>query len=313
MLELGKGFAYVGNQYNLTVSDSDFFLDLLFFNINLNCYVVFELKIGEFKPEYAGKLNFYINAVNEQVRNENHRPTIGVLLCKTPSESVIKLSLSGIDQPMGVADYQLAEAVPKEMKGEMPSIEELEAELEKEYEELKNPSEKKLDRIKELTRKLKSEKISEKKNNEKSFYLFRNVFQLQQQMLWDAIKEEIAPMFQTVIHSWKVESQGFDSAVKAEEQLLKYPTSHEFGYELRLEGFLDAGIDTFTCHAGFKIFLDFYHYQAQDQYSRGPIIYKKLYHQNPSHEEMVGLAEQYKMNLLSQIEENLERITKEKN
>lgn len=312
MLELGKGFAYVGNQYNLNVEGDDFFLDLLFFNINLNCYVIFELKIGEFKPEYAGKLNFYINAVNEQVRDEHHKPTIGVLLCRTPNDTVIKYSLAGIDQPMGVADYHLAKALPKEIKGEMPTVAELEAEIEKEYEELKNPTEKKLDRIRELAKKLKSEKITEKKNDEKSLYLLRNVFVVQQQMLWTAIKDEIVPMFQTVIHSWRVENYGFASFEEAEQQLLKHPSSHEFYYELRLEGFLDAGVNTFNCYVGFKFYLDYYHYQAQDRHSQGGnYIYKKLYHQNPSHEEMTGLVEQYKLDLLNQIEENLERITKE--
>lgn len=312
MLELGKGFAYVGNQYNLNLEGDDFFLDLLFFNYKLNCFVIFELKIGEFKPEYAGKLNFYINAVNEQVRDEHHKPTIGVLLCRTPNDTVIKYSLAGIDQPMGVADYHLAKALPKEIKGEMPTIEELEAEIEKEYEELKNPSEKKLDRIKELTTKLKSEKITDKKSNEKGIYLFQNVFRVQQQMLWTAIKDEIAPMFKTVIHNWRVENYGFDSFEKAEEQLLKHPNSHEFYYELRLEGHIDAGVNTFNCYAGFKFNLDYYHYQAQDRHAQGgKYIYRKLYHQNPSHEEMTGLVEHYKMDLLNQIEESLERITRE--
>ncbi len=93
LLELGKGFAYVGNQYNLNVEGDDFFLDLLFFNINLNCYVVFELKVGDFKPEFAGKLNMYVNTINNQVKSDHHGETIGVLLCKTPNKTVIEYSI----------------------------------------------------------------------------------------------------------------------------------------------------------------------------------------------------------------------------
>lgn len=135
MLELGRGFAYVGNQKNLLVGGDDYFLDLLFFNYNLDCFVVFELKIGEFKPEYTGQLNFYINTVNAQIKYAGHKPTIGILLCKTPNETVVKYSLLGIDSPIGVSDYQLGQALPKRLKGEIPTVEEFEAEIEKEYRE----------------------------------------------------------------------------------------------------------------------------------------------------------------------------------
>ncbi len=91
MLELGRGFAYVGNQYNLNVEGDDYFLDLLFYNYHLHCFVVFELKIGEFKPEFAGKLNFYINTINGQIKGTGDKPTIGILLCKTPNETVKEL------------------------------------------------------------------------------------------------------------------------------------------------------------------------------------------------------------------------------
>lgn len=127
MLELGRGFAYVGNQYHLQVGNEDFYLDLLFYNLHLHCFVLFELKIGDFKPEYAGKLNFYVNAIDEQIKGKLDNPTIGVLLCKTPNETVVKYSLKGIESPLGVADYQL----PKKLKSDMPTIEELESAIKK--------------------------------------------------------------------------------------------------------------------------------------------------------------------------------------
>ena len=95
--------------------------------ITFICFVVFELKIGDFKPEYAGKLNFYVNAIDEQIKSKEDKQTIGVLLCKTPNETIIRYSLKGIESPLGVADYQL----PKKFKNELPTVEELESAMEK--------------------------------------------------------------------------------------------------------------------------------------------------------------------------------------
>jgi hypothetical protein len=143
MLELGKGFAYVGNQYNLHVERDEYFLDLLFYNYLLHRFVVFELKVGEFKPEYAGKLNFYINTIDGQIKTESHQPTIGILLCKTPNKTVVKYALQGISTPMGVAEYQLTRLLPRQLKSGIPTIAELEAEMNKEYTALKKAGRKK--------------------------------------------------------------------------------------------------------------------------------------------------------------------------
>ena len=137
MLELGKGFAYVGNQFDLTVEDDEYFLDLLFYNYRLHRFVIFELKIGDFKPEYAGKLNFYINTVDAQIKSNKDDATIGILLCKTPNELVIRYSLQGIKTPIGVSEYLLKKGIPKVLKTDLPSIEELEANIDKEYKGLK--------------------------------------------------------------------------------------------------------------------------------------------------------------------------------
>ncbi|MEO7802118.1 MAG: PDDEXK nuclease domain-containing protein [Ginsengibacter sp.] len=165
MLELGRGFAYVGNQYNLNVQGDDYFLDLLFYNYHLHCFVVFELKVSEFKPEFAGKLNFYINTINQQIKGTDDKPTIGILLCKTPNDTVVKYSLQGIGTPIGVADYKLKVALPKELKGEMPSVQELEKALES-----KIDFEKQLEKLKPLIGnyrmgKRNTGKASKKQNN----------------------------------------------------------------------------------------------------------------------------------------------------
>jgi predicted nuclease of restriction endonuclease-like (RecB) superfamily len=126
MLELGHGFAYMGRQFHLNVGGEDFYLDLLFYHTRLRCYVVVELKATEFKPEYAGKLNFYLNVVNAKLRHEQDQPSIGILLCKTPNKMVVEYALENISGPLGVAGYEIMDAVPENLKGELPSLEELE-------------------------------------------------------------------------------------------------------------------------------------------------------------------------------------------
>lgn len=129
MLELGVGFAFVGSQVHLEVGGEDFYLDLLFYHLKLRCYVVIDLKMKDFRPEYVGKMNFYLNVVDDQMRHEQDAPTIGLLLCRTQNKVIAEYALRGVDKPLGVSAYQLAESLPADLKGQLPSIQELEAEL----------------------------------------------------------------------------------------------------------------------------------------------------------------------------------------
>lgn len=129
LLELGSGFAFIGRQYRLEVDGNEFFIDLLFYHTRLKCYVVVELKATAFKPEHAGQLNFYLTAVDRQVKAPDDNPTIGLLLCKTQSRLVAEYALSGIDKPIGVAEYQLVRALPERLVTSLPTVEELESEL----------------------------------------------------------------------------------------------------------------------------------------------------------------------------------------
>jgi predicted nuclease of restriction endonuclease-like (RecB) superfamily len=131
LLELGVGFAFLGNQYRLEVGGEEFFVDLLFYHVRLHCYVVVELKVTAFKPEFAGKLSFYVTAVNRDLRRDGDAPTIGILLCKTKNDVVVEYALSETQQPIGVATYTLAEALPQELEGVLPTVAQLEAELQR--------------------------------------------------------------------------------------------------------------------------------------------------------------------------------------
>ncbi len=129
LLELGQGFAFLGRQYRMKVGKKDFAPDLLFYNIKLKCYVVVELKARDFEPEDAGKLNFYLNLVNDKLRTAEENKTIGLMLCKGKNKVIADYALAGINQPIGVADYKLTKAIPKNLKSTLPSIADLEREL----------------------------------------------------------------------------------------------------------------------------------------------------------------------------------------
>ena len=129
LLELGAGFAFVGRQVHLEVGGDDFYIDLLFYHLKLHSYVVIELKAGDFKPEYAGKLSFYLSAVDAQVKSPDDNPTIGLLLCKRQNRVVAEYALRDVSKPIGVAEYQLVAALPQDLESSLPSIEQIEREL----------------------------------------------------------------------------------------------------------------------------------------------------------------------------------------
>ena len=125
LLELGNGFSFVGNQYRLTIDNEDFFIDLLFYHIKLHCYVVIELKNTKFKPEYAGKMNFYLSAVDDILKGANDNPSIGLILCKDKNRFSVDYALKDINKPIGVSSYELTKYLPKNLVKEFPTEEDL--------------------------------------------------------------------------------------------------------------------------------------------------------------------------------------------
>jgi len=131
LLELGAGFSFVGSQYPLEISGKDYCIDLLFFHLRLRCFVIIELKAGEFKPEYAGKLNFYLSAVDKTLKQEGDKPSIGIILCKSKDKVIAEYALKDMSKPMGVSEYKIVRAIPEKLKTSLPTIDELEKELSK--------------------------------------------------------------------------------------------------------------------------------------------------------------------------------------
>ena len=129
LLELGTGFAFLGNQYCINVGGDDFYIDLLFYNLNLRCYVVIELKTGDFKPEHAGQLNFYLSAVDGILKTEQDNPSVGLLLCKSKNDLVAEYSLKDMSKPIGVSEYRITSDLPTELEKQLPSIEDIQKHL----------------------------------------------------------------------------------------------------------------------------------------------------------------------------------------
>lgn len=283
-LELGRGFAYVGNQYNLTVEDDEYFLDLLFYNYQLHCFVVFELKVCPFKPEFAGKLNFYINIINEKIKGKKDLPTIGVLLCKTPKETVVKYSLQNINAPIGIAEYEFTKALPNQLKGGMPTIEELEQELEKETEGFKeqvNPG----SRVQAIKERLKKINLKEPQN------------EVVPQSLGKVYREYLRPLYEEIIKQLSVFEEDFISSsfgwnainfnankIDQLDHLLNDENSiknlREIQFYYALFGYKKSGTECYNEHLTLKVELQglWYSFTLVNHNDQQPIL-KKIHHQ----------------------------------
>jgi predicted nuclease of restriction endonuclease-like (RecB) superfamily len=309
MLELGRGFAYVGNQFNLVVEDDDYFLDLLFYNINLKCYVVFELKVGDFKPEFTGKLNFYTNTVNEEIKNKDDKPTIGILLCKTPNKTVVKYSLQGIKSPIGVSDYQFATALPKQLKGEMPTIEELEKEIEVEYIELLKPVDKKIGQLKELIKGLKQPPVKEKRtaaNCER--ILVKVIFILRNSIAKQLEEKGITEKFEEIEMMVYTDNQGHRTDKAVKDYLKQHKEVGAFKIELRLNGFIPAGTKAFNIWKDLSVVTNTYNYTIGFERHSENALLEKLYHQLPNKKEFENIMDKWMEGIVDNTTQQLEMI-----
>ena len=129
LLELGQGFAFVGRQFRIAVSTNEYYIDLLFYHLTLRCFIVIDLKKGEFKPEYAGKMNFYLAVVDDKLRHASDAPSIGLILCQDRNQIVAEYALRGMSKPIGVSEYELTRALPANLRSALPTVEEIEAQL----------------------------------------------------------------------------------------------------------------------------------------------------------------------------------------
>ena len=312
LLELGRGFAFVGNQHNLVVNGDDFFLDLLFYNYHLHCFVVFELKVGDFMPEYAGKLNFYINTIDQQIKGADDKPTIGVLLCKTPNETVVKFALTGIQSPIGVAEYELINSLPKQLKAQMPTVEELEAELDKEVEENLSAVEKRLKAIKEKVKSMQVEELQ----TPATFQLLQDIFEKSLKPLYQQIMQKLSSEFKNEFMTqramWHLKDKsvyGIDDVGDFWRKEENLKNTNEVMFQYQLSGFRKIGTENIDVHLSIRLMMQVYWYgfSLSGHNEEQPFL-KKMYHEQLTKEEIQSVIDLLISKVLDRIEWALEHF-----
>lgn len=317
LMELGNGFAFVGNQKKFSVEKDEFFIDLLFYNYRLHCFVVIELKIGEFKPEFAGKLNFYINVVNEQLKGEKDNQTIGILLCKTPNKTVVRFSLLDIQQPIGVSEYHLQNILPEKLRSGIPSVEELEEELEREYKDLKSPLDLKLEKIKHLLNQTSEDQhLRELKSNQTIKRVFHSFFEPIADLIFKLIQEKFSSMFIQVRFAFNVNLHEMESLADVELKVIQ-PIIHGNIFEevnklsvfVHGIGLKAAGVKSFDHWERFTIRFEKYAMYVGIREARDEDVWmEKLYHEMPTDTEIKEVAEKYLETFLDGIYNRLNEI-----
>lgn len=306
LLELGQGFAYMGRQYRLNINGDDFYLDILLYHTKLRCHVVVELKVTEFEPEFAGKLNFYLNAVDAQLRQPDDNPSIGILLCKTPNKVVVEYSLRTISAPLGVAEYQLLHTVPEDLKGELPTIEALEQELEKEIQVSEKPLNQKLRKLKDLLKTVDREEVKKGKDKESVLWLFGKVLPDLATRITKGL-EEVAPLFNDFWLTKRINNVSKpDYTTEEMEVILQRENVYLLGLSLRLEGFKKAGTKAFSLSRDLMFTLEAFKYDVGTE--RDKVWLEKLYHQKWAEEELQELSDKWCEEVVEHITQRLESL-----
>jgi hypothetical protein len=232
-------------------------------------------------------------------------------LCKTPNKTVVQFALKGIEMPIGVADYELSKALPKQLKGEMPTIKELEIEIEKEAEKLQRPVDKKLSRLNELLKDLKEEPVKEKYAPENTAAVFNKVVLPLKTALHAALENQISKLFDQTEMMLFIDNQGYVTDKVAKEHLLQQKNCREFKIDIHLRGFKRAGVKAFNCWQQVSIKLDEYKYTIDKSMQPNDMIYTKLYHQMIDKVEINNIVEAFMEDLIGNITQQIERINKE--
>jgi predicted nuclease of restriction endonuclease-like (RecB) superfamily len=309
LLELGQYFAFLGRQYKITLGDKEYFFDLLFYHTRLKRYIIIDLKIDEFKPEYKGKMEFYLNLADEYLKQDNDESSIGLILCKTKDKLVVEYALKDSKKPIGIAEYKISETLPSELRGEMPTVEELEAQIEKGLQEFKKPLDIKYERLKQLINEIKQPEIKERKNPKTSLNIFRKVVL----PLKDTIKNGLSKItkefkFNKVeIIIW-TDNQANKTVTKAQAYLKKHKVVNEYKIDIHLKEFKLAGKKSFDIWKSIYITTYPHSYTIGFNRDQRNCLVEKLYHELPDEKEFENIFEKLSESVLDEIIEVIEKI-----
>lgn len=309
LLELGEGFAFMGRQKKLLVNGKEFFIDLLFYNTKLRRHIIIELKIGEFEPEYVSKMNFYLGAFDDTLKGEYDEPSIGLILCKTKDKVIAEYALRDTSKPIGISEYRINSILPEDIKGEIPSVEELESELDKRIEESKSPAEKKLDLLKEKINRIKNEELNITANHE----ILCNLYDTGIKPLFKILLERLVEFDQYFMSSFRLWSDVNENATldevdlvwKNKEYLDKSPT---LSFSCRFDGFKKAGIKAFGVYMSIYFVYDRYKYGFSFENKMEHTIFQRLYHQPMKDEDINFISDQFCEKIIDRINSQLDQF-----
>ncbi len=283
LLELGDGFAFKGRQFRLEVDGQEYFIDLLFYHTKLRRHIVIELKIGDFQSEFAGKMNLYLGIVDDFLKGEYDESSIGLILCKTKSKIVAEYALRDTSKPIGIAEYRLAEKLPDDIKGELPSIEEIEQKLDQELKESSSNLENRFKAIKEKLKAIRNDEIQTSVTSKILIDLYKTGVRILYEQLI-AKMGNFEELFHSQNYSWSYQNvsvvnlEQLDSLWSSEERLREV---HEINFHYSLLGFKKAGIQDFNDFFQLRLTINTYWYGfSLINYNHGQPFLKKLYHQS---------------------------------
>lgn len=311
LLELGDGFAFMGRQKRFEAGGKEFFIDLLFYNTKLHRHIIIDLKIGEFEPEFVSKMNLYLGIADDTLKGEYDNPSIGLILCKTKNKIVAEYALRDTSKPIGIAEYKIAEMLPEDIKGELPTIEEIETRLDKELHEQQNPIDTRLKAIKKKLKSIDTDEIKTPATHAILLNLFRNGLK----PLYQEILEKMAA-FDEQFHSKALSWNGPNKAFVNLEQLEEFwkdeeqmRSIHQISFSYLLNGFKKAGTENYNENLllNFEIQTYWYGFILVGYNSQQPFL-KKLYHQQITKEDRQRITEILMNKVMDKIEWIIQKL-----
>ena len=311
LLELGDGFAFMSRQRRFVAGEREFFVDLLFYHTKLRRHIIIELKIGDFEPEYVSKMNLYLGLADDQLRGKFDEPAIGLILCKTNNKVIAEYALRDTSKPIGIAEYKIAERLPENIVGALPSIEDIEQRVDEEIKEAQSPVDNRLQTLKEKIRNLKTEEIQ----TPATFLALRVVYENCLKKLYQELLEKVNEFeedFSIKKLYWYCTNRNFSTldevdAFWKEEENLK--GVFDFNFQIRLEGFKKAGAEYGNVSHTMTFKMDTWHYEFKlINYNNQQPFLKKLYHQMLSPNDRQQIIDVFMNSIMDDIDRILERI-----
>ena len=312
--ELGDGFAFIARQYNMQAGEKDYFIDLLFYHTKLHRHIAIELKIGDFEPEYVGKMNLYLGLLDDKLKTERDDPAIGLILCKTKDKIVAEYALRDTTKPIGIAEYKISQLLPEDIKGELPSIEDIEQKLDEEIKEHASPAEKKMDTLKQKLANLKNEEIQTPASHENILDLYINGLKpLYQELILKLEPLEKEFSFRKIQWLGLQGNTISDSYEELESQWFNQESprpNYTIYFNYNLYGLKKSGTEAIGC--GFQLLFvqdDFSYGFQLINYNQQP-FFKKLYHQPLTIEDRDYIIDIVQTFLIEEVERRIENLEK---